>query len=55
MWHIRGIVQHGGTIEDARLAERIGLAVVELHEVKTGHIIPVDQIGGLPKSKVPHI
>jgi len=55
MWHTRGIVQHGGIIEDVRFAERIGLAIMELYEVKTGHIIPVDQIGGLPKSKAPHI
>ncbi|KAJ5174151.1 uncharacterized protein N7482_000028 [Penicillium canariense] len=44
IWHTRGVVRHGGSMEQARFAQDLGLAVAEQFEVKTGDITIVDQI-----------
>ncbi|KAL4960226.1 uncharacterized protein BDV14DRAFT_193103 [Aspergillus stella-maris] len=38
MWHTRGIVRHGGTLEVARFAQDIGVAVA------TAYVIPIDKV-----------
>lgn len=44
MWHTRGIVRHGGTIEQARFAQEVALKIAEMYGAKTGEITPVDEI-----------
>jgi hypothetical protein len=44
MWHTRGIVRLGGSLENAHFAQGLGLAVAELYGCKTGDIVPVDDI-----------
>lgn len=44
MWHTRGIVRHGGTIEQAKFAQEIALKIAEMYDAKTGEITPVEQI-----------
>jgi hypothetical protein len=43
-WHTRGIVRHGGSMEQARFAQDLGLAVAKEFGCKTGEIKMVDQI-----------
>ena len=44
MWHVRGVVRQGGTIDQARLAQDLALKVAELYDAKTGNVVPVDEI-----------
>lgn len=44
MWHTRGIVRQGGTKTQAEFAQQLALRIAELYDVKTGKIVPVDQI-----------
>lgn len=43
-WHLRGLVRHGGTLEQARFAQELGLAVAEEFGAKTGAIKMVDDV-----------
>ncbi|KAH6698165.1 hypothetical protein BKA61DRAFT_710161 [Leptodontidium sp. MPI-SDFR-AT-0119] len=43
-WHTRGIVRHGGTIKDARMAQGLGLAIAELYDARTGDIEKIEDI-----------
>jgi hypothetical protein len=43
-WHTRGIVRHGGSVEQARFAQDLGLAVAMEFGCKTGTIKMVDDI-----------
>lgn len=44
LWHLRGLVRHGGTLEQARFAQNLGLAVAEQFGAKSGNIARVDDI-----------
>lgn len=44
IWHTRGLVNHGGTMESAKLAQTIGLEIAALYQCKTGKITPVEEI-----------
>lgn len=44
LWHTRGVLRHGGTIEQAKFAQDLALAVVELLDVKIGSIQLVQDI-----------
>lgn len=44
MWHTRGIVRHGGNMDQARFAQDLGIAVAKEYGCKTGDIIKVDDI-----------
>lgn len=44
MWHTRGVVRHGGTLEQARFAQDLGLAISQKFSCKTGDIIKVEDI-----------
>lgn len=44
VWHTRGLVNHGGTMENAKLSQAIGLAIAALYQCKTGKITPVEEI-----------
>lgn len=44
LWHTKGIVRHGGTLEQARFAQDLGLAIARQFGCKTGEITKVDEI-----------
>ena len=44
MWHTKGLIRHGGSMDMARLAQHIGLSIAKLYECKTGDVVPVDEI-----------
>ncbi|KAM0244420.1 hypothetical protein ACHAP5_006222 [Fusarium lateritium] len=44
MWHTRGIVRLGGTMEEARLTQDMVLRIAKKFDAKTGDIISVDDI-----------
>lgn len=44
MWHTRGIIRHGGNVDDARFAQRMALEIAKYYDSRTGVITPVDQI-----------
>ncbi|PVH73675.1 hypothetical protein DL98DRAFT_659298 [Cadophora sp. DSE1049] len=44
LWHTRGIVRHGGSLEQARFAQDLGLAVAKEFGCNTGQIKMVDEI-----------
>ncbi|EOD43912.1 putative carboxymuconolactone decarboxylase protein [Neofusicoccum parvum UCRNP2] len=44
LWHTRGIVRHGGTLEDARFAQDFGVAVANQFGCRTGELTKVDDI-----------
>jgi hypothetical protein len=44
MWHTRGIVRHGGTLDEARFAQDMGLAIARQFDIQTGDITMVDDI-----------
>lgn len=44
MWHTRGIVRLGGSMEQAKYAVDLGLAVAKLYGSKTGDVVLVDDI-----------
>lgn len=44
LWHTRGVLRHGGTIEQAKFAQELSLAAVEAFDCKIGHITKVDEI-----------
>jgi hypothetical protein len=44
MWHTRGIVRHGGTLEQARFSQDIGIAIASHFDCKTGDIIKVEDV-----------
>ena len=44
MWHTRGVVRHGGTLEDARFAQDLGIAIAQEFQCQTGNITMVDDI-----------
>ncbi|KAF9892297.1 hypothetical protein FE257_002074 [Aspergillus nanangensis] len=44
MWHARGVVRHGGTIEQTRFAQDIALAVGKAYGYRMGEVIPVHEI-----------
>ena len=44
LWHTRGVVRHGGTLEQARFAQDLGLAIAHQFDCKTGDITLVDKI-----------
>lgn len=50
MWHTRGLLRHGGTMDHARLAQTIGLEIASLYKCQTGKIIPVEEINISTKS-----
>lgn len=43
-WHTKGLVRHGGSLDDARFAQKAGLAVAAMYDCKTGMIESVDDI-----------
>lgn len=44
MWHTRGIVRHGGTMNMAKFAQEIGLAVAKFYGLSTENVVRVDDI-----------
>ncbi|EXA34313.1 hypothetical protein FOQG_16685 [Fusarium oxysporum f. sp. raphani 54005] len=50
MWHTRGIIRHSGTIDEARFAQEIALAVAQIYGCKIDDITPVDKIDVASKS-----
>ncbi|KAJ9156045.1 hypothetical protein NKR23_g804 [Pleurostoma richardsiae] len=44
LWHTRGILRHGGGIEQARLSQYIGLEIARLYDCKIGDIVRADDI-----------
>lgn len=44
VWHTRGIVRHGGTKDQANFVQEMALRLAKEYEMKTGEIVPVDQI-----------
>ncbi|KAF4339902.1 carboxymuconolactone decarboxylase [Fusarium beomiforme] len=44
MWHTRGLINHGGSLEEAKFAQELGLAIAKLTNSPTGDITPVDEI-----------
>lgn len=44
LWHTRGVVRLGGTVEQARFAQDLGIAIATEFNSKTGDIIMVDNI-----------
>jgi hypothetical protein len=42
MWHTRGIIRHGGTVEDAWFAQKMALEIAKHYNGNTGEITPVD-------------
>ncbi len=44
LWHTRGIVRHGGSLEQARFAQDLGLAVAKEFGCQTWQIKMVDEI-----------
>lgn len=44
LWHTKGIVRLGGTAEQARFAQDLGIAIAKEFNCKTGHITMVDNI-----------
>lgn len=44
MWHTRGIVRHGGSIEQARFVQEVALRIAKMYDAKTGDVMLVDQI-----------
>lgn len=44
MWHTRGLLRHGGSVDQAKLAQGIGLEIATLYDCKTGDIVKVDDI-----------
>lgn len=43
-WHTKGLIRHGGSIEDAQFAHDLGLAIAELSNCKTGNVESIDSI-----------
>lgn len=41
LWHTRGIVRHGGSVEQAEFAQELGLKIAEYYGAKTGSIMRV--------------
>jgi hypothetical protein len=52
MWHTRGVLRLGGTMEQARFAQEVGLRVAEYFGCVTGDIVRVDDIDF--DDEVPH-
>lgn len=44
MWHTRGLINHGGTINQAEFSHELGVAIATLYECKIGDLTPVSQI-----------
>ena len=44
LWHTKGIIRHGGSMDMARFAHQIGLAIAKLYGCRTGNVTPVDEI-----------
>lgn len=44
MWHTRGIIRHGGEVDEAWFTQRMALEIAKYYGAKTGDITPVDQI-----------
>jgi hypothetical protein len=44
LWHTRGIVRVGGTIEESRLTQEMVLRIANRFGAKTGDIVAVDDI-----------
>ncbi|KAH9204672.1 hypothetical protein DL95DRAFT_495079 [Leptodontidium sp. 2 PMI_412] len=44
LWHTKGLVRHGGSLDQARLAQGIGLAIAQHFKTETGAIQMVDEI-----------
>lgn len=44
LWHLRGLVRHGGSLDQARFAQELGLAVAKQFDAKTGKILMVDEV-----------
>ena len=44
VWHTKGLIRHGGSMDMARFAHDLGLSIAELYGCKTGNVTPVDEI-----------
>ncbi|KAK1967336.1 hypothetical protein LY78DRAFT_669148 [Colletotrichum sublineola] len=44
MWHTRGLMNHGGSMQEAKFAHQIGLAIAKLSDSEVGDITPVERI-----------
>ncbi|EMD88508.1 hypothetical protein COCC4DRAFT_208575 [Bipolaris maydis ATCC 48331] len=44
MWHTRGLINHGGTINQAEFSHELAVAIATLYECKIGNLTPVSQI-----------
>lgn len=44
LWHLKGLLRHGGTVEQARFTQALGLAVARQFGAKTGDITMVDDV-----------
>jgi hypothetical protein len=44
LWHTRGIVRLGGTVEQARFTQNLALRIAQIFGATTGVILSVDKI-----------
>lgn len=44
LWHVRGILRHGGTTEQAKFAQDLGLAVARQFHARTGDIVRAEDV-----------
>ncbi|KAH6972732.1 hypothetical protein BKA56DRAFT_676550 [Ilyonectria sp. MPI-CAGE-AT-0026] len=44
LWHLRGLLRHGATMEQAKFAQDLGLAVAHHFEAKTGEVTRVEDV-----------
>ena len=44
LWHLRGLVRQGGTLDQARFAQDLGLAISKQFGARTGTIMMVDEV-----------
>lgn len=44
LWHLRGLLRHGATVEEARFAQDLGIAVAREFGAKTGLITMVEDV-----------
>lgn len=43
-WHTRGLLRHGGSAEEAKMSQMIGIAVARVYGARIDNITPVDEI-----------
>lgn len=44
LWHVKGLLRHGGTLEEAKFAQDLALAVAHQFNAKTGEITKAEDV-----------